>query len=99
MSVWEIMSIDRSLTEIRNKLQQTAGFGGESLETLDEQPQKRLGTVGCPDAHAEPSKTIDPQLDRSLEKNDLITDQENSQIVTLDPITQPCRDCPEGMEW
>jgi hypothetical protein len=44
-------------------------------------------------------KLIDPPLVRSREKNDFITDLENSQIVTVDPITQPCRDCPEGMQW
>jgi hypothetical protein len=46
-----------------------------------------------------PQKSIDPPLVRSREKNDFITDPENSQIVTVDPITQPCRDCPEGMQW
>jgi hypothetical protein len=86
MGVWEIMSIDRSVTEIRKKLQQTDGFGGESLEALNEQPQK----------------TIDPQLDRSLPNNDFLlnqTDLKHSRIDNPDPITPPCRDCPEGMEW
>jgi hypothetical protein len=46
-----------------------------------------------------PQKSIDPPLVRSLPKNDFITDLENSQIVTVDPSTQPCRDCPEGMQW
>jgi hypothetical protein len=44
-------------------------------------------------------KLIDPPLVRSLEKNDFITDLENSQIVTVDPSIEPCRDCPEGMQW
>jgi hypothetical protein len=86
MGVWEIMSIDRSLTEIRKKLQQTDGFGGESLEALNEQPQK----------------TIDPQLDRSLELKSAESEQldsEHLKSTSPNPSTQPCRDCPEGMEW
>jgi hypothetical protein len=56
------------VTEIRKKLKKTAGFAGESLEALDEQPKKRLGTVGFPDAHAETRKTIEQLAgDRSLE--------------------------------
>jgi hypothetical protein len=46
-----------------------------------------------------PQKSIDPPLVRSPQKNDFITDLENSQIVTVDPSTEPCRDCPEGMQW
>jgi hypothetical protein len=86
MGVWEIMSIDRSLTEIRKKLQQTAGFGGESLEALNEKPQK----------------TIDPQLDRSLELKSAESEQldsEHLKSTSPNPSIAECRDCPEGMEW
>ena len=44
-------------------------------------------------------KSIDPQLDRSLPNNDFIAEREKSQIDNRDPITSPCRDCPEGMQW
>lgn len=44
-------------------------------------------------------KLIDPEVNRSLPKNDFITDSDNSKIVITDPSTQPCRDCPEGMQW
>jgi hypothetical protein len=84
MGVWEIMNIDKS------------------IEALKETQKKRLGTVGFPDAHAETRKSIDPQLDRSLPNNDFLlnqTERANSRIDNPDPITQPCRDCPEGMQW
>jgi hypothetical protein len=49
-----------------------------------------------------PKKSIDPEVDRSLPNNDFLlnqTDLKNSRIDTADPITSPCRDCPEGMQW
>jgi hypothetical protein len=86
MGVWEIMSIDRSLTEIRKKLQKTAGFGGESLEALNEQPKK----------------TIELSGDRSLELRSDEKEQLPSQHLKStnpNPSIAECRDCPEGMEW
>ena len=75
----------------------------KSLRALKKLPQKRLGTVGFPDAHAETRKLIDPEVDRSLPNNDFLlnqTDLDKSRIDNdRDPITQPCRDCPEGMQW
>jgi hypothetical protein len=55
-------------------------------------------------------KLIDPQLDRSLPNNDFFDDSPgerlrqrtelgNSQTDDRDPSTEPCRDCPEGMQW
>jgi hypothetical protein len=47
-------------------------------------------------------KSIDPPLVRSLPNNDFFDDRAqlgNSQSDHGDPITQPCRDCTEGMEW
>jgi hypothetical protein len=49
-----------------------------------------------------PKKSIDPEVDRSLPNNDFLlnqTERANSRIDNPDPITQPCRDCPEGMQW
>jgi len=44
-------------------------------------------------------KSINLQLDRSLKKNDFYTDSENSELDNRNTNTEPCRDCPEGMEW
>ena len=74
----------------------------KSLRALKKLPQKRLGTVGFPDAHADTRKSIDPEVDRSLPNNDFLlnqTDLDKSRIDTADHITPPCRDCPEGMQW
>ena len=47
-------------------------------------------------------KSIDPEVDRSLPNNDFLlnqTERADSRIDNRDPITSPCRDCPEGMQW
>jgi hypothetical protein len=88
MGVWEIMSIDRSVTEIR----------------------KKLGTPLCPDAHADPIKTIlqgrgfanELSGDRSLELKSAESEQldsEHLKSTSPNPSIAECRDCPEGMEW
>jgi hypothetical protein len=49
-----------------------------------------------------PQKSIDPPLVRSLPNNDFFDDRAelgNSQTDDRDRTTQPCRDCPEGMQW